>query len=246
MYRIFLTLALLPFASALAVTPFVSVGMAPTLTRFTYDGDQYYSHPYERNFISLGGAVNAGVQYGSHEWYARFTWSNSDETQLNVSTDTYIEDVVWSFERIEFRDSWKDRRLSIGHHWLFAQCEQKQIVVFGGIGGSVGSAKWTQREHHISDVIDFENFVTHYDTLEYSYKRSKFSSYSLGGFVDLGARVSLKHSLFLEASAQLSIDQTAFKAYQDFDLYDNHWGNILEPAIVGVLRWDICFPKSHN
>jgi len=238
MYRILLTLTLLPFASAFAVTPFVSVGMAPTVSVFKYPTSTNRPPEYENSFLAVGGMVCAGLSGRLHEWYARFTWSNSDESKDKFEDEVYISDVMTAYITHEHADRWQDQRLTMGHRWLLFRSEQKLMVGFVGAGLSAGTALWRTHYKQSSAVFNVEEMEMTRDS--FTREDAKYSSYSFGGSAELGGRVSINRNLFIEASTQFGISRTVFaEPGDDYGLTSNLAGTVIEPSLLLSLRWEL-------
>ncbi|MBL0061702.1 MAG: hypothetical protein IPP40_09545 [bacterium] len=238
MYRIFLTLALIPIASALAATPFVSVGLAPSVSVFKYPTSTNRPLEYENAFVAVGGTVCAGLSGRLHEWYARFTWSNSEEAMDKFEDEVYISDVMTAYITHEHAGRWQDQRLAMGHRWLLFRSEQKLMVGFIGAGLSAGTALWRTKYKQSSAVFNVEEMEMTRDS--FTREDAKYSSYSFGGSAELGGRVSINRNLFIEASTQLGINRTVFSEPGDDDgLTTNLAGTVIEPSVLVGIRWEM-------
>lgn len=237
MYRFILLLALTPICAS-AVTPFVSVGAVPVVTELKHPTSTNLPPDYENAFLAVGGTVSAGLSGRLHEWYVRFTWSNSDESKDKFDDEAYVSDVVMAFFTHEHADRWQDQRLSVGHRWLLFRSEQQLMVGFVGAGLSAGTALWRTKYKQTSAIFDVEEMEMTRDS--FTRESAKYSSYSYGASAELGGRVSFNRNLFIEASTQLGVNRTAFtESDGDFGLTTNLAGTVIEPSVLLALRWEI-------
>ena len=143
MYRIFILIALLP-SWIQAATPFVSVGLAPNVSVFKYPITTHEPVEYDNTFLAVGGTLSAGVRAARHEWYARFTWSNSEGAKHDARSSAYFEDVASVYTTYSAVDHWHDQRLVLGHRWLLMQSKPQPLVGFIGLGLATGRASTTR------------------------------------------------------------------------------------------------------
>ena len=188
--------------------------------------------------MAVGGAATLGLSARQHEWYARFTWSNSRASTQRYESSTYIEDVAWSFHKFTKADRWQDQRIALGYRWLPVRTEQKLIVGFVGAAASVGTSLWRQEELQTTETILAENYEREQDTIYV--QTAKYSKYSWGGSAEIGGRVSLKRALYIEISARIGAYRGTFRDEQvDFEWRNYKAGTAIEPSLLLALHWEM-------
>lgn len=236
MYRIFLFMALVP-AFVSAATPFISLGIAPLVTVYEYPGENEPAQ-YEENFVAVGGAATIGLSSRVHEWYARFTWSNSEEARRQFKSSAYIEEVATIHSTQNEADRWQNQRLTLGYRRQLVRSEGKKLVGFVGGGLSAGTVLWRQEHTRTSWTSYWETGEVEREEL--NWQEAQYSLYDFGGSVELGGRATVIGGLFIEASAVLEMDRPVFReSAGDYDLYNNKAGAVIEPFLLLALRWEM-------
>jgi len=235
MYRFILLLVLWPVCTQ-AATPFISLGFAPLVTVFEYPGESEPAQ-YEENFVAVGGAATIGLSSRVHEWYARFTWSNSEEARRQFTSSTYIEDVADIYLTQNEADRWQNQRLTLGYRRQLVRSEGKSLVGFVGGGLSAGTVLWRQEHARTSWTYSWE--TGQYESEESKWQEAQYSLYNFGGSVELGGRAAIAGNLSFETSAVLNIDRPVFDANGESCISNNKAGAVIEPSLLLALRWEM-------
>ncbi len=237
MRRYIFILLFIPFLSAKAATPFVSVGVQPTLTRFRYEFADLLVDAYYNTFLSSGGVLSGGMKYGIHESYVRFSSTMSSETNKTDEETAYSNHATTRTYTTD-RDRWQDRRLAIGHRTLIRQSNRDKINAFVGVAFSVGSGIWTQNHEQTIVTNYFESEEPPYSRTHKDNK-TKYSAYSYGGFLEFGALMPIFNSIQLMATGQIGAAITAFDENDAPGRSRRNAGEVFEPAVSLALRWEI-------
>lgn len=237
MRRYIFILIIIPALSAQAATPFVSVGIAPTLTRFRYNFADRLGDAYYNTFLSCGGAISGGMKYGIHESYVRFSWTKSSETS-KTDEETTIGDYSTRQTYTTDRDRWQDQRFAVGHRSLIRSNKRDKIDAFVGVAFSVGSGIWTQNREQttVTDYFESEE-PPHSETQQTN--DTKHSIYSYGGFLEFGAIMPIVNSIQIMATSQIGAAITAFDVIDAQGRSHRNAGKVFEPALSLALRWII-------
>lgn len=237
MRRYIFILILVPFIEATAATPFVSIGVSPTITNVRYDYGANRVHPYYNTFTSNAGVANIGVKYGVHEWYARYTWFTSGETMETSDQTSYFQDYSITNYHGESRDSWQDMRFAIGHRVLVRHAKPDKLDAFLGFALSIGSGVWRL------DQVDVTETYYYWEDEFFRESRSstvaKYSKYSYGGIFELGACYPIYSIFKIEVSGQLGANLTAFEDEESPGHFLRNEAKIFEPALTMSLRLEI-------
>lgn len=237
MRRIVLILLLVPIFEGNAATPFMSIGVAPTLTNIRYEYGATRVHPYYNSFFSTAGIANVGVKYGVHEWYARYTWFTSDRITETENSTSYYQDYSVTTTQSERTELWQDRRFAMGHRMLIRHAKPDRIDAFIGFALSIGSGIWKK------DRVD-NSETYYYWSGEYTHdaERStltKYSKYSYGGALELGVRYPIYEVIQIEVSGQLGANLTAFNDEETPRNKLQNEAKIFEPSLAMSMRLDI-------
>ena len=245
MYRIFLALTLLPFASAFAVTPFVSVGMAPMVSIATNEHHNLEGFNVETLFFSYAGNATAGVRTSRFEWFARYVWSNSYATSEYTTSYEFAPTYDTTYRNYEI-NRLKERKLLLGGHWVIAQDHNNRVRSYVGGGLMAGISEWNVRLKTEARTFYYEDQTRVSEEIS-NYVYTLDSGYDYGGFVELGAVLKVYQMLFVEFQTQGEIHHSTITDWDMEDSPENEGSYlIVEPSFSLGLRWDIRLPKSHN
>lgn len=233
----------MPVLSAKAATPFVSMGVQPTLTLVgtSWSLSNQGGMDVHRMFFTYDGGFSAGVKSNKYELYIEYSWKNSQEEYDNYGNYIIIEDTTWSSTNYSHSMRLKDNRIKTGVRLIVSSSANERVESFVGVGFSSGTTKWSQyseyyeRTYLLADTEHYEPLSTSFSSRENNWN----SSFSIGGFVELGSRFVVYQDLSVATSGQLHVFGSEF----DETTIDNYsWGHIgqyyIEPMFSLALRWD--------
>lgn len=242
MHRYIIIFLFIPFLSAKAATPFVSVAVQPTLTFVGYNWA--LSHEGGSNlgnyFYTYGGAVTTGLKRGQREFYVEYTWKNSREEFYRSSSTTEIEDSLYTTTSRGYRNRIKDQRLKLGVRFIVSESRLKNVRSFVGVGISAGTTKWSD----LTSTSVYSRIITDTSYVELDHRdskseRSRYSNYSFGGFFEIGSQFKLLDDLSLVWHGQFHAIVAQYYGERKGLIYENGYAEYyVEPLTSLALRWD--------
>ncbi len=238
MYRILLALALFPFVSALAVTPFVSVGLQPTLSIATNEHHDLEGFNVETEFFSYAGNATAGIRTSRFEWFTRYVWSNSYTTSEFYPSYRYMP-TYETYTRHYESNRLNERKCMLGSRWVMAQDHNNRVRSYIGGGVMVGVSEWKVRLKTKARTFYYEDYTTG-DEITSNYAYSLDSGYDYGGFVELGAVFKVYHMLFVEFQTQGEMHHSSIGDWDMENSPENEGSYlVVEPSFSLGFRWEM-------
>lgn len=237
MYRIILLLALMPICAS-AMTPFVSVGMAPTVSIATNEHHNLEGFNVETLFFSNAGNATAGVRTSRFEWFARYVWSNSYATSEYTTSYEFAPTYDTTFRNYEI-NRLKQRKLLLGGHWVMVQDHNNRVRSYVGGGLMAGISEWKVRLKTKARTFYYEDYSSG-DEVVSDYAYTLESGYDYGGFVELGAVFKVYQMLFVELQTQGELHHSSITDW-DMEWSQENEGSylIVEPSLSLGLRWEM-------
>ncbi len=238
MYRIFILLLALTPICASAITPFVSVGLQPTLSVATNEHHNLDGFNVETEFFSYAGKATAGISQYRFEWFARYVWSNSYTTSEFYPSYEYTPAYETYYRHYE-NNRLSERKYMLGGHWVMAQDHNKRVRSYVGAGPMAVVSQWKTRLKTTARTLYYEDFTWVSEEVA-NYEYSLDSEYDYGGFVEVGTVFKVYRMLFVEIEAQTELHHSTVTDWDMEDSPENEGSYlVVEPSFGLGLRWEL-------
>lgn len=237
MYRIILLLALMPMCAS-AMTPFVSAGVAPTLSIATNEHHYLEGFNVEAEFFSYAGNATAGVRTSRFEWFVRYMWSNSYTTSEFYPSYRYMP-TYDTYTRHYENNRLNERKYMLGGHWVMAQDNNNRVRSYVGGGLMAGISEWKVRLKDIARTFYYEDHTRVSEEIS-NYAYTLDSGYDYGGFVELGAVFKVYQMLFVEFQTQAELHHSSIGDWEmEYNSENEGSYLVVEPSFSLALRWEM-------